>query len=666
MEYAILLKDYGQGGITAVPVSQCTGENKPDFRRPYTAYEVLTDFFGEDMNLVLGNYLKQEIKTVRKQKGMERAKEARLLSYYYLTTRSKAQQPVNETLVDFMIRAKVEAETEEKDRFVREMDFKVRYILDLRPCEQKCIGPLIFPKEDEDPVSDGEIPANDYLLPILRAEDYETVAHQILREYYPEYASRLSEGERFVMNGDDLAARMNLDVRDVHFADPATLGQIYYNSGDAELLDSTGRKYTEQINPGTILISIDNCQSPLIRNSTVCHECCHMVLDRTFFLLQMMTGCPYSYYTNRRREARRVYRKNSPVDWMELQCEKLPAYLLMESQSTKELVESELQRHQGIRSPEVMRGIIDMVSVRNKVSRSMAKYRLIELGYYEAEGIRCFVDGRSIPDHGCSSSWPEGVTYTISAYQATELADADPEFWHLISGGRYRYVEGHFCLNQEAYVKETWTGIPYLTSYARTHIDECCLGFAAHGRYRSTDFRQGRVARTKTKLVTDQYRPGYTLAAEPGTDLYVKENETFRHDSFLWGELLYALPDDFREAVNEILQKKGLTQEVLAERLGVERRTLTKYLSQDSPTLAHVVGICVALQLPFFISEKLIELSGNAFQRKPLHHQYREFLFQAEKLTVSRCEDILAEHGWPPLFESPERNETKGAVRSIS
>lgn len=42
MEYAILLKDYGQGGITAVPVSQCTGENKPDFRRPYTAYEVLT------------------------------------------------------------------------------------------------------------------------------------------------------------------------------------------------------------------------------------------------------------------------------------------------------------------------------------------------------------------------------------------------------------------------------------------------------------------------------------------------------------------------------------------------------------------------------------------------------------------------------------------------
>jgi glycopeptide antibiotics resistance protein len=236
MEYAMLFKDYGQGGLTAVPVSQCTGEHKPDYRRPYTVYEVLTDFFGEDMSLVLGNYLKQEIGTVRRQKGMKKARQARLLSYYYLTTRSRTQQPVNETLVDFIIRGKVEAETEEKDRFVREMDFRVRYILDLRPCEQKCIGPLIFLKEEEDPASEDGIPANDYLLPILRAKDYETVAHQILRKYYPEYASRLSEGERFVMNGDDLAARMNLDVRDVHFADPATLGQIYYNFGDAELL----------------------------------------------------------------------------------------------------------------------------------------------------------------------------------------------------------------------------------------------------------------------------------------------------------------------------------------------------------------------------------------------------------------------------------------------
>ena len=667
MEYAIVFKDYGQGGgITALPVSQRMGDQKPDIRKPYTAYEVLTDFFGEDMSLVLGNYLKQEMAAVRRQKGMERARRARLLSYYYLTTQSKINQPVNETVVDFLIRGKVAGETDEKKQAIREMDFRVRYILDLRICEQKCIGPLIFLKEDEDPLLDRGIPANDYLLPILRSEDYETVAHQMLRQFYPEYEHFLSQEEKFTINGDDLASRMHLAVREVHFPDPSTLGQIYYSLGEVELLDEYGQRYREQVRPGTILISIENCRNPSIRNSTICHECCHMYLDRTFFLLQMMTGCQYASYTSRRKERPRIYRKNSPIEWMELQCEKLPAYLLMESESTQAFVEDELEKYQDGRSPEVIRKVIDAVAEKNKVSHSMAKYRMIELGYPEAEGVRCFVNGRAIPDHGCSRSWPEGITYTISAYDAAELADNDPWFLGLISSGRYRYVEGHFCLNEEKYVRETWNGTPYLTSYARSHIDECCLSFSAHGRYRNTNFRQGWAFRTKTEPVTNQYRPGYTLVAEPGTDMYVKENETFRHDSYLWGELLYALPDDFRGAVNEILKKKGITQETLAEKLGIERRTLTKYLSQDSPSLGHVVGICVALQLPFFISEKLIELSGNAFQRKSLHHQYREFLFQAEKLSVARCEDILAEHHWPPLFETPERIEKAEATRSIS
>ena len=130
----------------------------------------------------------------------------------------------------------------------------------------------------------------------------------------------------------------------------------------------------------------------------------------------------------------------------------------------------------------------------------------------------------------------------------------------------------------------------------------------------------------------------------------MKENETFSRDSYLWGELLYELPDDFRGAVNLILSKKGITKERLSEELGVATRTLTKYLAQDSPSLPHVVGICIAMKVPFFISEKLVELSGNSFQRKPLHHQYREFLFQVDSLTVARCEDILSERKMPPLF----------------
>lgn len=43
------------------------------------------------------------------------------------------------------------------------------------------------------------------------------------------------------------------------------------------------------------------------------------------FLLQMVTGRKYTPYSSRRRENRRYYHKNDALDWMELQCEKLPA-----------------------------------------------------------------------------------------------------------------------------------------------------------------------------------------------------------------------------------------------------------------------------------------------------------------------------------------------------
>ena len=51
----------------------------PDIGKPYTAYEVLTEFFGEVMSLVLGNYVQMEQKKLWSepslQEGMDVAAE---------------------------------------------------------------------------------------------------------------------------------------------------------------------------------------------------------------------------------------------------------------------------------------------------------------------------------------------------------------------------------------------------------------------------------------------------------------------------------------------------------------------------------------------------------------------------------------------------------------
>lgn len=695
MEYALTLKDFGQGkSPIALPVSCCTPQNMTVPRclsgkysdptqhgvvkqhsiaqqhnvvnlnsmtadpHPYSAFEILLNCFHEDIGGVMNNYLQMEKAEIQRAGILPNAQRMRLRAWHYYKTLSKLQQPTEATVVDFIIKGQVEG-TDGNNRIeLQNTAFRMRYIFDLRPCHQSCIGPLIWLNAlwKDDPVFPGYwIETNEYLLPILRAKDYEHVAHDMLDCYFPENRKVIG-GDTTVVEAEELAHRMGQRIEDVRFADMTIMGQIYYDYGEIDLIDDEGAVYRKRIRPGTILISKDNCSSAAVRNSTIVHECCHLYLDRWFFLLQMMAGRPYQAYSSRRKEHRRGIHRGTAIEWMEKQCEKLPAFLLMEREDTMCFVDRTMEEHGGVRSPESMRHMIELLAKRNGVSFSMAKCRMIELGYYEAEGIREYVNGQVIPDHGCAGAWPEKATFTISAQDAAKLACVDGAFESALRSGRYRYVEGHFCIDDERYCYIDEYKRIRLTYYARNHIDECCLAFKVIGCRMKGEFRQSAVFRKKGE--TGQYPSGYTLAAEPGTEGYEKENSCLVSDCILWMDIYKELEDEFGESIKHILKRKHLTQEALAGMLGVSPKALYNYLNSDRPSLPHIVGICVAMSLPYYISMELIENAGYALRKSEIDFLYRQFLLQSEQISVDRCEDILQKQGYPPLFrgEGNERN----------
>ena len=649
MKYVMINKDYGQGsGYTVLPVSSNSGKFSPCSDRAYTAFEVLTNFFEEDMHLVLNNYIDMEIETIKDHGGMVNARDVRLLSYCYRMTRSRLNQPVNETVVDFIVRGDMSGTDKETAEAVFEsMNFRVRYILDLRPCEQLCKGPIINPYHgDDDVLNQYEIATNDYLIPILYSKDYEKVAHAMFLRYYPEAGNRIGD---FVLDPEDLARRMGLKLYDVRLADSNIWGQLYYDFDVVKLLDEKGVPHKVQVGPGTILINKDKCNTEGTRNSTIVHECCHMYLDRWHFLLQMMAGKHTAAYSNKKKSSGR--KKKTPLDWMEVQCEKLPAYLLLEKKSVTNFANRMIEASGGKTTPQIMRKIIASVSAHYHVSFTMAKLRLIELGYRQANGINCYQDNMVVPDHGCSKDWPENTTYVISASDTLDLFDHDSRLADVFRAGKYRYVEGHFCLNHSRYLFYDRFGNIHLTDYARSHIDECCVAFRVGMRYSNLAYQQGHVARTKTVPVTDKYRAEYELAAEPGTDKYSGENDIFADDCLLWGSYLYEMSDDYKEALMDIMKNKGVTQESLALSMNVDRKMIYKCLNSAAPSKPHLVAICVALQLPAFISEKILINAGITFRRTEQDHLYRMFLLKAEQLSVERCDDILRARNLPTLFE---------------
>ena len=683
MEYALTLTDFGQGKTPIVlPVSRCVPQNMSVPRcimgqhsdpaqhriaiqhnlatdpQPYSAFEILQNCFHEDIEGVLNNYLQMEKAEIQRAGILPNAQRMRLRAWHYYKTLSKLQQPTEATVVDFIIKGQVEGADGYNRIELQNTAFRMRYIFDLRPCHQSCIGPLIWLNAlwKDDPVFPGYwIETNEYLLPILRAKDYERVAHDMLDRYFPENRKAIG-GDTSAVEAEELAHRMGQRIEDVRFADKTIMGQIYYDYGEIDLIDDEGAVYRKRIRPGTILISKDNCSSAAVRNSTIVHECCHMYLDRWFFLLQIMAGRPYQAYSSRRKEHRQGIHRGTAIEWMEKQCEKLPAFLMMERDDTVCFVYRTMAEHGGIRSPESMRNMIELLSKRNGVSFSMAKCRMIELGYYEAEGIREYVNGQIIPDHGCAGTWPEKVTFTISAQDAAKLACADSAFESALRSGRYRYVEGHFCINDERYCYIDEFKRIRLTYYARNHIDECCLAFKVNGCRMKGEFRQSAVFRKKGE--TGQYPSGYTLAAEPGTEGYEKENSRLVSDSLLWMDIYKELDDEFGESIKTIMSRKNLTQETLAAMLGVSPKALYNYLNSDKVSLPHIIGICVALSLPYFISTELIGNAGYSLCKNKIDFLYRQFLIQSEQISVERCEDILKEQGYPPLFrgEGNERN----------
>lgn len=658
MHYEILDTDVGQGaGAVAVPVTYGKTVERTDICQPYSVAEVLQNVFHADFQTVLENYVRTETEQIQEAGVLRGAEGMKVRLWSYLKTLSKLQQPTDRTVVDVILQSRLEGQYKDGETRYESADFRLRYIFDLRVCHQCCIGPLVWVYKDweDDPALSGfAFDTNDYLLPILYNSDYETVAHAILDDFFPE-AKREIGGDASVVSSEELARRMGLRVLDVRFADKTVMGQLYYNYGEAHLLDDSGKTYAQIIRPGTILVNQDNCTTAATRNSTIAHECCHMYLDRWFFLLQMMTGRKYTPYSSRRRENRRYHHKNDALDWMELQCEKLPAYLLLERNDVIDYVEARLKQCNWKKTPENIRAIVDGLAERYEVSYQMAKYRMIELGYCEAGGIRNYVNDMVIPDHGCTWLWPANTTFTISAKDAALLAASDSEFERVICSGRYRYVEGHFCLNTDKYILRDYYGKPHLTVYARCHMEECCLGFTVGGRYRRTEYAVSKVARNKTEPVTDKYRAAYRLVAEPGSSEYEKENQAMVDDGLLWLEFYKNIPDDFAEMIKAIMKRKGITQENLSFELGVDRKALLNYLNQDRPSVAHVVGICVALKVPYFISMEILGAAGIKLRSTEQDFLYRQFLLNAENLTVSRCEDILKQHNEKPLFRGEQR-----------
>ena len=625
--------------------------------RPYSVVEILREVFKEDFFKSVQSYMDRCPEGAAKAIGVPDAREFRLIWLSEPKVESSLRQPACTTAVDLIFRAIVEAlvvmdgkeagltslSIVERRRF--NANYRMRYLIGL--WDKQCSAPVIAPAEcfPSDVITDQKIAiTNQYLLPIMYSEDYVKAGQRMLERYYPEALTTPT-----AVDGWELAKRMKLNARRVRFEKGSDIqGRIYFDGTEVTLRNEQGEIVKEKIQPMTILINMDLCPTPEIEKSTLIHECCHVFLDLTFFKLQMLSGKPFTSYTSRKKVRWRYKKDNGPIDWMELQAEKLPAYVLMEEQNTRKEIERLLKLRNGVRSPENIFWIVCQLASIFKVSRSMAKYRMIELGHPEADGVYAYIENTRIPDYGCSGTWEHGITYAIARSDAGALIRESREFANALQSGRYTYIEGHFCLDTEPYVERNYWQGKRLSSYARHHIEECCISFTVQGRYANTAYEDAQAAR-KTE-VKDKYQSRHGFGAEPETKERVKENILFAQDSRVWMKLRMMMPDNIAEAVQMILDEKGITQQELSMRMGVSRAALRKWCGRRM-SLKHIVAVCIALDVRADIGLELVRLAGHTFLNNKEQNLLLAMLYETKDLTVARANEIMRQEKLESLTE---------------
>lgn len=491
-------------------------------------------------------------------------------------------------------------------------------------------------------------PLSDSLVPYIWAEQLDSVAYEFLNKNYPEALK-----EPIALEPMELASKMGLtvEVRNIR-KDMSIFGQIYFHDSQAELYDSEiDEMVTVDVKAGTIFV---DPKAYFLRNlgavnNTIVHECVHWDKHRKAFELERL------YNENVTKIKCQVVggMKNGDKDskdWMEWQANSLAPRIQMPIASFKTKafqVIKEFKRELGTSDIiDVIQPAIEELSVFFCVSRLAAKIRMIDAGYEEAAGAFLYIDGRYIKPHSFKKgSLEKNQTFSISAVDAAIQSITNTE----IKDGNYIYVDSHFVLNHPKYVMENLLGEIALTRYALTHMDECCLIFDLSIK---TDSVKEKY-HTECYLNRDQgsplefnvtYNDGYQYAKPEKQKNLIKEHVLEEQRMFK------KLPIDYLTCLEMVKEWRGLTYKELAEKTLIDERTIRGTVKGERGSIESLINICLALKLPYKISNHIIENSPYSLKLHDDNHMWYEFVLTHKYLSsMNDIRDFLIEQGANPL-----------------
>ena len=463
----------------------------------------------------------------------------------------------------------------------------------------------------------------DDLIPAISKKDMDAIAFRMSNALNP----RVSECGA-LLKPCQAVKRLGLTVEDVHFdSDGEILAKIFFEDARAMVIDpQTGIKHIIPVSAGTILVNapVDKALDERIRNNTIMHECIHWMLHRPAFLLAKLWNHDYSAIACRRTTSNNKYRQWTAIDRMEWQANALAPRMLMPNWATQLFASGWLRRYSKLSPILRMERTIDQLSRQFNVSRQLAKIRMEELGYEDAKAAFSYYDKRK---------------HTISFENAARELTRNKGFRDALETGIYAYVDNCFVIRDRKYIYRDETGTLHLTSFAKAHLDECCLAFTAHRINRGMQYGMLRYNVEDEAFITgSQVTP-----------------DTFSASINAIQKITREMPATFGGTLVSHMKRKGVTNEQLAEASLLSARHISRYRNNPevSVSLEAVVAICVGLKLHPLFAFDLLKKAGYTLNDSRQHTAYRIILSSMTNRTIYDCNECLIQDGLAPIGNEP-------------
>lgn len=491
------------------------------------------------------------------------------------------------------------------------------------------------------------------LVPIIAKDNFEQEAEKFLSKFYP-----LALEKPVPVPIRQIAEReMKLNiVENTHLSEELSIfGIIVFENGtiygkNKKVLIKAAKRGTMYIDPrvyyertlGTV-------------NSTIAHECFHWYRHQPYHMLMKTIGATDKLGKNIKCSIETNSNNNGKwkaSDWVEWQANGIAMHILMPSCTSKIKI-NELMEYYGIQQSDSenlnrVELLIDELANFYGVSRQAVKIRMQELGYTIVDGANNYVNGRYIPHYTFKKSIAKNQTFTISSSDLFKSYCFNKDFRQIIDSGKFIYTDGHLCVNEPKYIQIDDNGKAYMTSYALSHVDECCLLFDIGYTYKSRYQSQKNYADFLTKAMVQPAGVEYSFEMNDYNRTLLAQIQNATKQS----NAIRRYPGSFAETLVKLMKERGISNKKLADASLVGEKTIQRLRNDEEyPTsIQSVLGLCVGLKLSVPEAEMLLDKTDFKLNSmKTEGYIYKCILGACAVNTIYQINEMLESNNIKPL-----------------